>query len=157
MLTFEEKLSIIKEFPQLERKDVSLGRVNFHYEESASDKKNVVYHLHPNGNGFVYAGGLQGYEKDDKGMVNIRDFSADELRTLLEQAIAALAPKSTEESAIVGDQPEEKWVNEDGHILILVNEDEDMWNVYAGLNLDGTFNSYGEAAEYLDEEGFRRL
>ena len=29
-------------------------------------------------------------------------------------------------------------------------------NVYAGVNLDGTFNSYPEAAEYLDEEGFSR-
>jgi hypothetical protein len=29
-----------------------------------------------------------------------------------------------------------------------------MWNVYAGLNLDGTFTTYKEAANYLHEEGF---
>ncbi len=34
MLTFEEKLSIIESFPELERKNVSLKRVNFHFEES---------------------------------------------------------------------------------------------------------------------------
>ena len=48
MLTFEEKLAIIESFPELERKNVSLGRVNFHFEGSIYEKKNVVYHLHPN-------------------------------------------------------------------------------------------------------------
>jgi hypothetical protein len=83
MLTFEEKLSIIESFPELERKNVSMGRINFHYEASAYDKKNIVYHLHSNGNGFVYGAELNGYKKNDKGMVNIRDFSADELRTII--------------------------------------------------------------------------
>ncbi|KYD07870.1 hypothetical protein MXL46_12690 [Heyndrickxia sporothermodurans] len=156
MLTFEEKLAIIESFPELQRKDISLGRINFHYEESASDKKNVVYHLHPNGNGFVYAELLNGYEVNDKGMTNIRDFTEEELRTIIQKSILSLAPKTTVESSIVGDQFEEKWINQDNFTLVLVNED-DMWNVYAGLNLDGTFNSYAEAAEYLDEEGFSRL
>ena len=35
-------------------------------------------------------------------------------------------------------------------------QEEDMWSVYAGRNLDGAFNSYGEAAEYLNEEGFKK-
>ncbi|MGE8204861.1 hypothetical protein ACQKP0_09880 [Heyndrickxia sp. NPDC080065] len=156
MLTFEDKLAIIESFPELERKNVSLGRINFHYEESSSDKKNVVYHLHPNGNGFVYAGNLSDYQVDDKGMVNIRDFSEEELRTIIQKSILSLAPKTAIESSIVGEQTEEKWINQDNHTLILINED-DMWNVYAGLNLDGTFNSYQEAAEYLHEEGFSRL
>lgn len=59
MLTFEEKLSIIETFPELQRKDVSLGRVNFHYPDSVQEKKIVVQHLHPNGNGFVYAGHMR--------------------------------------------------------------------------------------------------
>ncbi|MEI4803454.1 hypothetical protein ACIGHG_12630 [Bacillus sp. NPDC077411] len=156
MLTFEEKLTIIESFPELERKTVSLGRINFHYEESRLDKKNVVYHLHPNGNGFVYAGHLKGYKTNDKGMVNIRDFSAEELRSLLEKSIAALSQEPVEEVAITENFQEEEWVNEDKHILTLIKEDEDMWNVYAGIQLDGTFNSYKEAAQYLDEEGFTR-
>ncbi|WP_335869568.1 hypothetical protein [Bacillus sp. 2205SS5-2] len=156
MLTFEQKLSIISTFPQLSEKKVSLGRLNFQYEKSGSDKKNVVYHLHPNGNGFVYAGELSGYEIGQKGMVNIRDYSEDELRTLIEKSIASLAPKSNSEAAIIGDEEEEKWMNKDNHTLILLFEDE-MWNVYAGLNLDGTFSTYGEATSYLEEEGFSRL
>ncbi len=94
MLSFEEKLAIVESFPQLTRKNVSLGRVNFHYEESAADKKIVVYHLHPNGNGFVYAENINGYEPDEKGMVNIRDFSAKELRNIIEQSIQSLAPRT---------------------------------------------------------------
>ncbi|UOY91327.1 hypothetical protein MUG87_12280 [Ectobacillus sp. JY-23] len=151
MLTFEEKLAIISSFSELERKNVSLGRVNFHFEGSVKEKKVVVYHLHPNGNGFVYGEYLNGYEMNDKGMVNIRDFSADALRTIVEQSILSLS----EEEIAVPDKPafEEEWINDEGHTLTLVEED-DLWNVYAGLNLDGTFNSYREAAQYLDEEGF---
>lgn len=156
MLTFEEKLAIIESFPELERRNVSMGRINFHYEASASDKKNVVYHLHPNGNGFVYGGELKGYNKSEKGMVNIRDFSANDLRTIIQKSIVSLTPKVTTEAPIIEDQKEEKWINKDHQTLVLVRED-DMWNVYAGVNLDGIFNSYGEAAEYLNEEGFTRV
>ena len=52
---------------------MSMGRINFHYEASASDKKNVIYHLHPNGNGCLWSE-LNGYKKSDKGMVNIEIF-----------------------------------------------------------------------------------
>lgn len=156
MLTFEEKLLIIESFPELERKNVSMGRVNFHYEASASDKKNVVYHLHPNGNGFVYGAELSGYEKNDKGMVNIRDFSEDELRTIIEKSILSLTSTLSTTEPVIEEQKEEKWINENHQTLILVQE-EDMWSVYAGSNLDGAFNSYGEAAEYLVEEGFSRV
>lgn len=155
MLSFEEKLAIIHSFPQLTRHNVSLGRVNFHFNESAYDKKIVVYHLHPNGNGFVYAEYIDGYESDHKGMVNIRDFSEKELRKIITASIESLAPQSTIESAIIGEADEEEyWVNEENHTLILIYEDE-MWNVYAGLNLDGTFLSYNEATQYLKEEGFK--
>jgi hypothetical protein len=157
MLTFTEKLAIIESFPELTRKDVSLGRINFQYEESFNDKKNVVYHLHPNGNGFVYVGKLRGYDIDEKGMVNIREFSAQDLRSIIEKSIFSLRPITNVEIAISGeDGEEETWINNENFTLVLILED-DMWNVYAGLNLDGTFNSYAEAASYLDEEGFSRL
>jgi hypothetical protein len=157
MLSFEEKLAIIESFPELTRKNVSLGRVNFHFEESVSEKKNVIYHLHPNGNGFVYAEYLQGYETDEKGMANIRDFSADELRSIIQKSIISLSPKTTNEEAIIGDSTvEEKWMDENNHTLILLQED-DMWNIYSGLNLDNTFDTYNEAVEYLEEEGFKKI
>lgn len=158
MLTFEEKLAIIESFPELERKDVSLKRVNFHFEDSVSDKKNIVYHLHPNGNGFVYAGNLSGYQTDEKGLVNIRDFSGDELRQLISASIRSLSPNenSVEEEAIIEDQQEERWADEENNSLTLIEEDE-MWNIYFGLNLDNTFNTYEEAVEYLEEEGFKKI
>jgi hypothetical protein len=158
MLTFEEKLAIIETFSELERKNVSLGRVNFQFADSMTEKKNIVYHLHPNGNGFVYAGELTGYEAeaDAKGMVNIRDYSQEELRSIITESIQSLSPKTLEEEAITGEAYEEKWINQENHTLVLLAED-DMWNVYAGMNLDGTFNSYKEAASYLEEEGFRPL
>ncbi|PYZ93435.1 hypothetical protein CR194_09675 [Salipaludibacillus keqinensis] len=150
MLTFEEKLTIIESFPELERKDVSLGRVNFHFNDSSTDKKNVVYHLHPNGNGFVYAGELTGYETNEKGMVNIRNFTEKALRNVLQNAILSLTPGEDE------DHGEELWMNENTQTLTLIKEDE-MWNVYADDDLDGTFTTYKEATSYLDEEGFSKI
>ncbi|MEH7093249.1 hypothetical protein [Neobacillus vireti] len=156
MLTFDEKLTIIESYPQLERKDVSLKRINFQLPNSISDKKNIVYHLHPNGNGFVYAGHLDHYETDDKGMVNIRDFSAEQLRSILTESIAGLSQqeKSINEEAIIGELEEERWVNEEGNILVLLYESE-VWNIYFGLNLEESFDTYEEAIDFMQEEGFK--
>ncbi|MDL4840872.1 hypothetical protein [Aquibacillus rhizosphaerae] len=146
MLTFQEKLAIIESYPNLQRKDVSLGRVNFQFEESILDKKNVVYHLHPSGNGFVFAELIdEDYDLDDKGMVNIRDFNEKELRKVINQAIESLSESTFEEI----------WINREKQILKVVN-DLDVWNIYAGEMLDGTFHTYNGAASYLEEEGFRR-
>ncbi|MGM0753720.1 MAG: hypothetical protein ACQET6_17555 [Bacillota bacterium] len=150
MLAFEDKLTIIEEFPELTRKDVSLNRVNFHFEDSLYDKTTVVYHLHPNGNGFVYMGSLPGYEANQKGLVNIRDFSADELRVIIRASIDHLA---TEEEIVP--PVEQLWKDADGHSLTLLEED-DRWNIYAGDNLEDSFGGYDEAALYLREEGFLR-
>lgn len=155
MLTFEEKKTIIDSFPEIERKEVSMGRLNYHFVKSSTDKKVVVYHLHPNGNGFVFAKHLQGVSTDSKGFVNIRDYSADGLHSIIQQSIESLEPKPTDEVSIIGDLQEETWINKHRNTLLLMKEDE-IWNVYAGLNLDGTFNSYREASAYLEEEGFRR-
>ncbi|MEH6955677.1 hypothetical protein [Neobacillus drentensis] len=157
MLTFNEKLAIIESFPELERKNVSLGRINFQFEGSISDKKNIIYHLHPNGNGFVYAGMLENYDTDEKGMVNIRDFSEEQLRKVLKKSIQALSPveKTTTEEAIIGDSKEERWVDSEKNLLVLINEN-DSWNIYFGLNLDASFDTYEEAETFLQEEGFTR-
>ncbi|WP_274365890.1 hypothetical protein [Paenibacillus thermotolerans] len=157
MLSFQEKLAIADSFPELQRKDVSLGRVNYHYDQSVTDKKTVVYHLHPNGNGYVYAGELHDFHLDSKGFVNIRDFSAEELHSLIERSIRSLSNSAASVSAPVGQAKEERWKNGKGQTLELKFEDEDqMWYIFSGLILDATFDSYAEAKEYLEEEGFER-
>lgn len=162
MLTFEQKLSILESFPELERRNVSLGRVNFHYEDSIYDKKTVVYHLHPNGNGYVYAGLLPGHETDAKGLVNIRDFSAAELKEIVKASIDSLSgqdrpeQEAGEHASAAGPAAAEQasvWTDPDGHTLKLLPED-DMWYIYAGESLEMVFEALDEAEEYLREEGF---
>ncbi|OCT14476.1 hypothetical protein A8709_27110 [Paenibacillus pectinilyticus] len=157
MLSLDEKLAIATSFPELQRKDVSLGRINFHYVESDYEKTTVLYHLHPNGNGFVYAEYIPGCTVDAKGLINIRDYSEDELREIIAKSIQSLtrsgSPKvvKTEEVQAVPD--EEIWVDEDGNRLS-VTFVEDLWYIYAGENLDCAFETYEEVQEYLEEEGF---
>ena len=147
MLTFEEKLAIIETFPELTRHDVSLGRVNFHYNDSVLDKKIVVYRLHPNGNGFVYAGQLANtYPMDKKGMVNISDFTEEELRKIVTASIDSL-------SASANEPPEEEWRNQE-NISLLLKYEFDSWNVYTGDILEATFATYNAARDYLQHEGF---
>jgi hypothetical protein len=155
LLTFEQKLAVVESFPELQRNQVSLGRLNFHYEQSAYDKKIVVYHLHPNGNGFVYAGRLKGYQKDDKGMVNIRDYTVDELRSLIKESIQSLSTNESEipPRAIDANTQEERWAGPDDQTLRVYFED-DLWYVYAGLNLESAFETYDEVEAYMREEGF---
>lgn len=160
MLTFEQKLAILDTYSVLERKNVSLGRVNYHYEQSQHEKKIVAFHLHPNGNGYVYAGLLRGYETDDKGFVNIRELSEAELRELLDASITSMSMHLPEapvvnkrkKKAVVA-EADSLWVNSDDDTLTLKLED-DLWYVYAGLNLEMAFESIEEAKEYLAEEGF---
>lgn len=158
MLTYEQKLAIIESFPELERKDVSLGRMNFHYEGSVHDKKNVVYHLHPNGNGYVYAGQLPGVATDDKGFVNIRDYTEERLRALLRDSIRSLSANSAagKEAAAPAEAAEaERWQGPDNQTLTVTYEDE-LWYVYAGRSLESAFETYEEVEQYMLEEGFTR-
>ncbi|MEY8739220.1 hypothetical protein [Paenibacillus tundrae] len=167
MLNVEQKLEILESYPQLQRKNVSLGRVNFHYEDSAYEKKIVALHIHPNGNGYIYAGLLPNYETDAKGFVNIRDYSETDLRTLLDATLQAMSynPDAIE---VVEKAPASKesappvtlssgggvWINEEGQTLTL-KYDNDMWCVYAGQDLEMAYESRSEAGEYLHEEGFK--
>lgn len=157
MLSFEEKLAIADSFPELQRKNVSLGRVNYHFEASVHDKKTVIYHLHPNGNGYVYAGLLKGYDTDEKGLVSIRELSADDLRSLIGQSIRSLATHGAGRPGKAAQAGEELWTNSKKQSLKLKFEDEDqMWYIFSGMDLDSVFETYEEAKEYLEEEGFSR-
>lgn len=43
MLSFEEKRAVVESFPELERKNVSLGRINYHYEKKAPMTKRLWF------------------------------------------------------------------------------------------------------------------
>lgn len=147
MLTFNEKLAIIESFEELTRYDISLGRVNFHFEKSVLDKQIVVYRLHPNGNGFVYTGSSsKTFPADSKGMTNIRDFTENELRSIITESIDSLSKQ---------DPIEETWKDEEGHTLTLYCEG-DTWDIYSGELLDGTYATKSGAIDYLQQEGFKR-
>ena len=147
MLTFEQKLAIIEQqFPELERADVAMGRVNFHCPESLYDKTIVVQHLHPkNGNAFVYVEGLPQYEADKRGLVNVKDVS--------EEAFVQAIRDSIELLTVPPVQVKEQWTNERGETMILAEENE-FWALYYGDHMEDNFGDYTEAADYLLEEGF---
>lgn len=151
MLTFEQKQAIIETFPELSKKAISLKRLNYHFEDSQYDKTIVVQQLHPNGNGYVFVGDGGPYESDERGLVNIREASEYEIKEMIRYSIALLSTK--EEQA--EDATEQKWVNKEGGELLLVNED-DLWNIYHGQNLEDSFESQEAAILYLKEEGFKR-
>lgn len=152
MLTFEQKQAIIESFPELKKKEISLKRVNYHFEDSLYEKTIVVEKLHPNGNGFVFVGDLLRYEKEanDKGLVNIRDYNETQLREIIQDAIAYLAEETEVEEPVA-----EVWRNREGDTLDLICEQR-SWNVYHSENLEETFGTYDAAKAYLLEEGFRK-
>lgn len=155
MLSFEQKIAIFASFPELERRNVSMGRVNFHYEGSIFDKTLVGFHLHPNGNAFVFAGRLPDMDADDRGYVNVRDYGEAELRELIRRSIRSLSGEGAAEADAGEEGPEEIWEGPNGSTLTVRFEDG-MWYAFAGLNLDGAFETYEEAEQYMAEEGFKK-
>nr|WP_106781663.1 hypothetical protein [Lysinibacillus timonensis] len=149
MLTFEQKKAIIESFPELTKKEISLNRLNYHFDGSLYEKTIVVEKLHPNGNGFVYVGDLLKYEEEanDKGLVNIREYSEGKLREILNDSISYLAEDHDE--PIV-----ETWVSKEGSLLEL-NFNRRSWNVYFNGNLEESFGTREAAVSYLKEEGFK--
>lgn len=149
MLSFEQKQAIIESFPELTKKEISMKRLNYHFEDSLYEKTIVVEKLHPNGNGFVYVGDLLKYDKmsNDKGLVNIRDFDEKALREIISDAIDFLSEDM--DIPVV-----ENWTSRDGVTLELRHHRRD-WNIYYQGNLEETFGTHEAAVEYLHEEGFR--
>ncbi|WP_042477137.1 hypothetical protein [Bacillus ndiopicus] len=150
MLTFEQKQEIIETFPELTKKEISLKRLNYHFEDSLYEKTIVVEKLHPNGNGFVFVGDLLQYEDEanDKGLVNIRDYDEQALRDIIAAAIVYLSEEAEEEPIM------EIWRSREGTALELIYENR-SWAVYHQNNLEEAFGTREAAVEYLREEGFR--
>ncbi|BDH63461.1 hypothetical protein MTP04_35910 [Lysinibacillus sp. PLM2] len=150
MLSFEEKKNVIESFSELSKKEISLNRLNYHFDKSLYEKTIVVEKLHPNGNGFVFVGDLEKYENEsnEKGLVNIRDYDETRLREIIQDAIFYLS--SDHDKPIV-----EEWISKNGTILTLAHEKRN-WNIYYHENLEESFGTKEAAITYLHEEGFRK-
>lgn len=150
MLSFEQKQAIIETFPELIKKEISLNRLNYHFEDSLYEKTIVIEKLHPNGNGFVYVGDLLKYEKEanEKGLVNIRDYDEESLKEIIQDALEYLSEDM--ETPIV-----ENWTSREGTILELIHEKRN-WNIYYQNNLEESFGTREAAVAYLLEEGFKK-
>ena len=151
MLTFEQKQAIIESFPQLTKKEISLKRINYHFEGQLYEKTIVVEKLHPNGNGFVFVGDLLKYEKEasDKGLVNIREYDEEALREIIAGINSITYQKKLMISRLL------KLGSREGAKLKLVFENR-SWNIYHNDNLEEAFGTRETAVAYLREEGFKQ-
>src|SRR5699024_9533009 len=101
------------------------------------------------GNAFVYAGYLPKEETKD-GYVSVREASAEEIKQLVDKAIAHL--RKTKDGYEEGYQ--ELWISEKGEKLFL-RYDNPMWLIVLENNQIETVFKTKEAAEgYLMDEGF---
>ncbi|MGG3564371.1 hypothetical protein ABES03_22540 [Neobacillus rhizosphaerae] len=96
MLSFEEKKTIFHSF-NLKEKKISNGRVNFIYPESKQKGQVLATQLHPSGNGYVIGKYMSKdtimkhrYKVDPRGWISIRDFSKDELMSVISDAMKSM-------------------------------------------------------------------
>jgi hypothetical protein len=97
-LSFEEALNLFRSFAELKEKKVKPDKISFIFifEGSRIKRKTVISELRYTGNGYIYAGYLPEYkEKIDKnGILNIKQFDKEELRTLVEKVIQSFKTTS---------------------------------------------------------------
>ncbi|MBY0096674.1 hypothetical protein [Mesobacillus maritimus] len=133
MLTFEEKKAIFRSF-NLEEKQTSNGRINFHYPESKQRGQVVGTQLHTNGNGYVIGKYMSpdtinryGYKIDSRGWIPIKEFTKEQLTDVISEAIKSMSVVENHDEflqegllavQVEGDNNEEKrFENENIHSL----------------------------------------
>ncbi|WP_034550162.1 hypothetical protein [Carnobacterium funditum] len=149
MLSFEEKKALFDEYKELTAAPVSLNRINYHFESSAVDKTVVVRFLHQNGNALIYAGYLP-KEETSKGYISVLDADEQEIRRLLDKALAFL--KKTSDGYEEGYS--ELWFDQNGDVLRLIY-DNPMWSVnLPDGKMEAIFKTKEAAEGYLLDESF---
>lgn len=150
MLSFEEKKALFDSVPELKVQEVSMNRLNYHFEESAVPKTTVVKYLHPkSANAFVFAGYLPKAETKD-GYISVIDATKEEIEELVTKAIEEL--RKTEDGYEDGYQ--EEWYDDRGDMLTLRYSNY-MWVVLMTTgSVEAVFKSREQAAGYLMDEGF---
>jgi hypothetical protein len=104
MLNFEQKKSIFRSFQELQEKPISHNRMNYIYPDSVQRGKVLATQLQPSGSGYVigkYMDGEtireKGYVVDERGWINIREFSSGELQELIMKAMVSMSGKELQD------------------------------------------------------------
>jgi hypothetical protein len=92
-LSFKQKRNIFRSFPELTEVTDKTGRISYNFEGSRQKRKQLVRELTHTGNGYIYGGFLPEYRHliDDRGWINIRDFSESELREIVAKVIRSFS------------------------------------------------------------------
>ncbi|MBM7620037.1 hypothetical protein JOC95_001889 [Bacillus tianshenii] len=92
MLSLAEKRKILQSFEELREKENHFGRFFYYYDKSPSRKKIVAREFVSSGNGYVFGKYLTEYHDVlyQDGSVCVKNFSADELRSIVKKAIDSL-------------------------------------------------------------------
>jgi hypothetical protein len=94
MLSREKKCEIILSFPNIIQKQIANDRIKFDYEESKAPGKEIIGELSHTGNGYInakYMSHVSGYSVDPRGWINIKEFSEDELRIIIQKVIDSMS------------------------------------------------------------------
>jgi hypothetical protein len=94
MLSREKKCEIILSFPNIIQKENANDRIKFDYEASKAPGKEIIRQLSYAGNGYInakYMSHGNGYTIDPRGWINIKEFSEDELRTIIKKVIESMS------------------------------------------------------------------
>lgn len=89
MLSFNEKREIFNSFKELSEVSDKYGRYFYYYYDSKSYRKLLVRDFSLKGSGYVYCEVLPEYKdnKNDRGWINIKDFTQTRLKDLVSNII----------------------------------------------------------------------
>ncbi len=89
MLSLEEKRQILNSFKELREELDDFSRYFYYFDQASSRRKIIAREFVESGNGYVYGADLSDYraQADTRGWVNVKYFSAEQLRDILRKAI----------------------------------------------------------------------
>lgn len=95
MISFEEKKAIFHLF-KLKEKKISNGKINFLYPESKQKGQVLAKQLQPSGNGYVIGKYMSKevsneYKVDARGWISIKEFSDEELKKVISEAMSSMS------------------------------------------------------------------
>ncbi|MGB3261289.1 hypothetical protein [Paenisporosarcina sp.] len=95
-MSYEQVVSVLDEFPELKRKEVSNNRLTYYYANSPIRKENVLQELHLSGNGYLFVGYLTEYRHhmDKRQFISIKKFTQPEFRSAVKQVLQSFHEKS---------------------------------------------------------------